>query len=76
MLRGMTTTSFWADDVVAARDWYRGLLSVDAYFQRPDAVDPAYVEFRVGDHQHGDCRGARRGVRRRRDRLDPDSGAV
>lgn len=49
MLRGMTTISYWADDVVAARDWYRELLGIDAYFQRPDSGQPAYVEFRVGD---------------------------
>lgn len=52
MLRGMTTISYWADDVAAARDWYGELLGIDAYFQRPDAAHPAYVEFRVGDHQH------------------------
>ncbi|HSJ46930.1 MAG TPA: VOC family protein [Euzebyales bacterium] len=48
----MTTISYWADDVSAARDWYCELLGTDAYFQRPDAEQPAYVEFRVGDHQH------------------------
>lgn len=52
MLRGMTTVSYWADDVAVARDWYRELLGIDAYFERPDAEHPAYVEFRVGDHQH------------------------
>jgi predicted enzyme related to lactoylglutathione lyase len=52
MLRGLTTVSFWADDVAAARQWYRELLGVEPYFQRPDADHPAYVEFRLGDYQH------------------------
>ncbi|MGW5264663.1 VOC family protein [Microbispora sp. NPDC004025] len=52
MLRGLTTISFYASDVVAARDWYAEFLGVRAYFQRPEQGDPAYVEFRVGDYQH------------------------
>jgi len=51
LLRGMATVNYWADDVRAARDWYAELLGVEAYFQRPDAANPAYVEFRVGDYQ-------------------------
>ena len=51
-LRGMATVNFWADDVVAARDWYAELFGVEAYFQRPDAEHPAYVEFRIGDYEH------------------------
>jgi predicted enzyme related to lactoylglutathione lyase len=51
-LRGMATVNFWADDVVAARNWYAKLLGVDAYFQRPDAQHPAYVEFRIGDYEN------------------------
>ena len=27
------------------------LFGIDAYFQRPDEKDPAYVEFRVGDYE-------------------------
>ena len=50
-LRGMATVNFWADDVAAARDWYAELFGVDAYFQRPDAEHPAYVEFRIGDYE-------------------------
>ena len=50
-LRGMATVNFWADDVAAARDWYAELLGVEAYFQRPDAEHPAYVEFRSGDDE-------------------------
>ena len=49
LLRGMATVNFWADDVVAARDWYAALLGVEAYFQMPSAEQPAYVEFRIGD---------------------------
>ncbi len=48
-LRGMATVNFWADDMVKARDWYTELFGVEAYFQLPDALHPAYVEFRIGD---------------------------
>lgn len=51
MLRGPATVSYWADDVRAARDWYAEILGIEAYFQRPDADQPAYVEFRVGPLQ-------------------------
>ncbi|MEU1737620.1 VOC family protein [Streptosporangium sp. NPDC020145] len=52
MLRGLTTISFYAHDVAAARDWYAELLGMEAYFQRPEQGEPVYVEFRVGDYQH------------------------
>lgn len=52
MLRGLTTISFHAQDVAAARDRYAEFLGVPAYFQRPEQGDPVYVEFRVGDYQH------------------------
>ncbi|NUS74318.1 MAG: VOC family protein [Corynebacteriales bacterium] len=52
MLRGLTTVSFFADDVAAARAWYSELLGIDAYFQRPERGTPVYVEFRVGDYEH------------------------
>ena len=52
MLRGLTTVSFFADDVAAARDWYAQVLGTEAYFVRPVDGPPAYVEFRIGDHQH------------------------
>ncbi len=53
MLRGMTTVSFWADDVEQAKRWYAELLGVEAYFERrgPDGR-LAYAEFRLGDYQH------------------------
>jgi predicted enzyme related to lactoylglutathione lyase len=51
-LRGLALISFWADDVIAARTWYSGLLGVSPYFERPDAEHPAYIEFRLGDYQH------------------------
>ncbi|GAB3963316.1 VOC family protein [Streptomyces sparsus] len=53
MLRGMATVTFWAEDVVAARDWYAELLDEEAYFERvgPEG-NAAYVEFRLGDYQH------------------------
>ena len=52
ILRGMTTVSFWADDIKAARRWYAQLLGIEPYFERPDADNPAYIEFRFGDYQH------------------------
>jgi len=48
MLRGLTTITFTADDVAAARDWYAAFLGQEAYFARPAEGTPAYVEFRVG----------------------------
>src|SRR5262245_24574830 len=47
MLRGLTTVSFWAADLSAAKKWYTELLGIDPYFERP-----AYIEFRLGDYQH------------------------
>ncbi|GAA1437898.1 VOC family protein [Nocardiopsis tropica] len=53
MLRGMSTISLWADDVTEAVDWYTEVLGVEPYFERPgQGLPPAYVEFRIGDHQH------------------------
>jgi len=52
MLRGLSTVSFFADDVMAARAWYAELLGIEPYFVRPDQGTPAYVEFRIGDYQH------------------------
>jgi predicted enzyme related to lactoylglutathione lyase len=51
MLRGLATISYWADDLKAARTWYSELLGIEPYFQRPDADNPAYIEFRLGDYQ-------------------------
>ena len=47
MLRGLTTVSFWAADLAAAKEWYAELLDIDPYFERP-----RYAEFRLGDYQH------------------------
>jgi predicted enzyme related to lactoylglutathione lyase len=47
MLRGLTTISFWAADLAAAKTWYAELLGVEPYFERP-----GYIEFRLGDYQH------------------------
>ena len=47
MLRGLTTVSFWAADLPAAKSWYTELLGIDPYFE-----PPGYVEFRLGDYQH------------------------
>ena len=48
MLRGLTTVSFWADDVIAARDWYAEVLGIEPYIQRPEEGPLAYIEFRIG----------------------------
>jgi len=45
----MATVNYWADDVIAARNWYSELFGIDAYFQMPSAETPGYVEFRIGD---------------------------
>jgi len=51
-LRGFATLNFWADDPAAAAAWYTELLGVEPYFNRPGPDGrPAYVEFRLGDHQ-------------------------
>jgi catechol 2,3-dioxygenase-like lactoylglutathione lyase family enzyme len=52
MLRGLTTVSFFADDLDAAKKWYTELLGIDPYFERPVAGPPAYIEFRLGDYHH------------------------
>jgi len=51
MLRGVATMSYFAADVKAAKKWYSELLGIEPYFQRPDAENPAYIEFRIGDYQ-------------------------
>ncbi|PRZ05178.1 putative enzyme related to lactoylglutathione lyase [Isoptericola sp. CG 20/1183] len=52
MLRGLTTTTYFADDVTAARDWYAEVLGTEAYFGRDADGTLAYAEFRIGDYQH------------------------
>lgn len=52
MLRGLTTVSFFADDVAAAQAWYTEVLGTEAYFAREIDGHIAYVEFRIGDFQH------------------------
>ena len=47
MLRGFALVSYWADDLVAAKEWYAELLGIEPYFERP-----GYYEFRVGNYQH------------------------
>lgn len=69
MLRGMSTVSYFADDVAEARSWYASFLGVDAYFERsgPDGR-PAYAEFRIGDFQ------AELGIVDRRFAVTPSDG--
>ena len=52
MLRGLSTVSFFADDVMTAQAWYAELLGIEPYFVRPVQGTPAYAEFRIGDYQH------------------------
>ena len=51
MLRGLTTITYFADDIHAARAWYTELLGVEAYFLSHAGEELAYLEFRIGDHQ-------------------------
>lgn len=52
MLGGIATVSFFADDVEAAKHWYRDVLGIEAYFARPEPPAPsAYIEFRVGEDE-------------------------
>ena len=47
-LRGLSTVSYWTNDLAAAKAWYTQLLGVAPYFE----VEGGYAEFRIGDHQH------------------------
>ncbi|WP_037465515.1 VOC family protein [Shimazuella kribbensis] len=47
VLKGITTVSFWADDLEAAKKWYTEFLGIAPYFERL-----GYAEFRLGDYQH------------------------
>ena len=51
-LRGLSTITFYADDLQEAKEWYSKFLGIDAYFAFPKEGPPAYVEFRIGDYQH------------------------
>lgn len=41
MLRGMTTVTYWAADLEAAKAWYAELLGIEPYFERPGGGEPA-----------------------------------
>lgn len=47
-LRGLTTVTFFADDLEQAKAWYSQVFEIEPYFARGDA----YLEWRVGDYQH------------------------
>src|SRR5690606_11161531 len=47
MLRGLSTISFYADNLEEAKKWYSELLGMEPYFEVP-----GYFEFRLGDYQH------------------------
>ncbi|MDU0294987.1 VOC family protein [Saccharothrix longispora] len=48
MLRGLTTTTFFADDLDAASAWYSEFFGLQPYFRVPGG----YIEWRLGDYQH------------------------
>jgi predicted enzyme related to lactoylglutathione lyase len=52
IVRGMANVSYFAEDLKKARTWYTEFFGIEPYFQRPDANNPAYIEFRVGDYLH------------------------
>ncbi|MEV0062915.1 VOC family protein [Nocardia sp. NPDC058379] len=47
MLQGMATTTYYADDLTAAKDWYTEFLGLAPYYEVPGG----YYEFRVGPMQ-------------------------
>ncbi|KAA2251211.1 VOC family protein [Solihabitans fulvus] len=47
MLRGLSTITFFAADLPAAKKWYTVFLGIEPYFEVP-----GYLEFRLGDYQH------------------------
>jgi predicted enzyme related to lactoylglutathione lyase len=47
-LRGLSTVTFWADDIEAAKKWYSEFLGFEPYFERGGG----YVEYRIGDFEH------------------------
>ncbi len=51
MLRGLTTVTYFAADLDAARAWYAEVTGVEAYFAKDFGGALAYVEFRLGDRQ-------------------------
>ena len=51
MFRGFATISYFADDMIAAQDWYTEVLGIPLYFRRDVDGKPAYLEFRIGDYQ-------------------------
>lgn len=51
-LRGLATISFFADDILKAKEWYTQFLGIAPYYVFPNEQQPAYIEFRIGDYQH------------------------
>lgn len=76
MLRGLTTVSFFADDLDVARRWYAELLGVEPYFERSVEGVPAYLEFRLGDHEDELGIVARRFAGPLGDQTDRPGGAI
>jgi predicted enzyme related to lactoylglutathione lyase len=52
MLRGLTTVTFFADDMASARAWYTEVFGAEPYFVRDAGPEHAYLEWRTGDYRH------------------------
>ncbi|MCF2443438.1 VOC family protein [Dyadobacter sp. CY345] len=52
VLRGLATISIFADNLQEAKKWYSDFLEIEPYYLFPDAENPAYIEFRLGDFEH------------------------
>jgi predicted enzyme related to lactoylglutathione lyase len=52
ILRGLATISFYADDILKAKEWYTQFLGIAPYYAFPTEQQPAYIEFRIGDYEH------------------------
>jgi predicted enzyme related to lactoylglutathione lyase len=52
VLRGLATISLFADNLHEANKWYSDFLETEPYYLFPDAENPAYIEFRIGDFEH------------------------
>jgi predicted enzyme related to lactoylglutathione lyase len=51
-LRGIATLNFFAEDLMAAKQWYTEFLGIEPYFERTIQGSVAYIEFRLGNYQH------------------------
>lgn len=52
ILRGLATISLFADNLQEAKKWYTEFLGIEPYYAFPNAENPAYIEYRLGDYEH------------------------